>query len=187
MKSYTLKVFLLSFSLVVLGLAVQAQTKKKGETMTTDPKLVVTKLKVGEGEAIEVRGKATYTLSAANSDDSLAGTITYTLPDEARNKIAQLKGIPVAKVPTSIKQNDVVAQFQKLTECPVIHLDFPAMDLMVEGVNLHFNRFVLDIKEGSHQLVQYICVIARQINLGRPRRGPIRRINEIINGEEPQQ
>jgi hypothetical protein len=186
MKSYTLKAFLLSLSLIVLGLSVHAQAKKKGDTITTDPKLVVTKLKVGEGEAIEVRGKATFTLSAANSDDSLAGTVTYTLPDDARSRIAQIKGISPGKVPATVTQKDVVAQFQKLTECPVIHLDFPAMDLVVEGVNLHFNRFVLDIKQSAHPISEYVCVIARQINNGRPRRGPIRKINEIINGEETQ-
>lgn len=186
MKIFSLKAFLLSLTLVVLGLSVQAQTKKKGDTITTEPKLVVTKLKVGEGETLEVRGKATYTLTAANSDDSLAGIVTYTLPEDARNKIAQIKGIPVAKVPTSVTQKDVVSTFQKLTECPVVHLDFAAMDLVIEGVNLHFNRFVLDVKEGSHQITTYICTIARQINAGLPRRGPIRRINEVINGEESQ-
>jgi hypothetical protein len=186
MKIFTLKACLLSLSLLVLGLGVHAQNKKKGETITTEPKLVVTKLKVGEGETFEVRGKASYTLTAANSDDSLAGNITYSLPDDARNKIAQIKGIPVAKVPTSVTQKDVVSQFQKLTECPVLHLDFPAMDLVIEGINLHFNRFVVDIKEGSHPITLYMCTIARQIKAGLPRRGPIRRINEIINGEEPQ-
>ena len=186
MKIFSLKAFLLSFTLVVLGLSVQAQGKKKGETITTEPKLVVTKLKVGEGETLEVRGRATYTLTAANSDDSMAGVITYTLSEDARNKIAQIKGIAVAKVPTTVTQKDVVAQFQKLTECPVVHLDFPAMDLVIEGVNLHFNRFVLDVKEGASPITLYMCTIARQINNGLPRRGPIRKINEIINGEESQ-
>ena len=185
MKIFTLKTFLVSLALVVLALSVQAQ-KKKGETITTEPKLVVTKLKVGEGETFEVRGKATFTLSAANSDDSLAGTVTYTLPEDARNKIAQIKGIPVAKVPQAITQKDVVANFQKLTECPVVHLDFSAMDLVVEGANLHFNRFALDVKESSNPITMYICTIARQINAGLPRRGPIRRINEVINGEDSQ-
>ena len=57
---------------------------------------------------------------------------------------------------------------------------------MIEGVNLHFNRFVLDVKEGSHPIQMYICTIARHINNGLPRRGPIRKINEVINGEESQ-
>ncbi|MFN7926458.1 MAG: hypothetical protein U0Y68_00660 [Blastocatellia bacterium] len=187
MKIFTLKACLLTLSLFVLGLGVHAQTKKKGDTITTEPKLVVTKLKIGEGETFEVRGKASYTLTAANSDDSLAGVVTYTLPDDARNKIAQMKNIAVAKVPTTVTQKDVVSTYQKLTECPVLHLDFPAMDLVIEGVTLHFNRFVLDVKEGPNPITLYMCTTARQIKNGLPRRGPIRRINEIINGEETQQ
>jgi hypothetical protein len=108
------------------------------------------------------------------------------LPDDARAKIAQITGKPLAQVPASITQQDVVGQFQKLTECPVVHIDFAAMDVMVAGAKLHFNRFVLDIKEGEHDISIYVCTIAKQINKGLPRRGPIRRINEILNGEEPQ-
>jgi hypothetical protein len=185
MKSVTLKFFLLSLCLFVVGTAAQAQAKK-GKPYTTAAKLVVTKLKVSDGESFDVRGKATFSLTAANSDDSLAGTITYTLPDDARAKIAQITGKPLAQVPASITQQDVVGQFQKLTECPVVHIDFAAMDVMVAGAKLHFNRFVLDIKEGEHDISIYVCTIAKQINKGLPRRGPIRRINEILNGEEPQ-
>jgi hypothetical protein len=186
MKTFTLKVSLLSICLLVLGLAAQAQVKKKGETITTAPKLVVTKLKVSEGETFEVRGKATFTLTAANADDSLAGTLVYTLPEDARAKIAQITGKPLAQVPASVTQTDVVAQFQKLTECPVIHLDFSAMDVVVLGAKVHFNRFVLDISDQGKPIHMMVCKIAEQIKRGLPRRGPIRRINEIINGEEPQ-
>ena len=185
MKTVTLKVFMLGLCLFVIGISAQAQTKKP-KPYTTAAKLVVTKLKVGDGEAFDVRGKATFTLTAANNDDSLAGTIIYMLPDDARAKIAQITGKPLAQIPASISQTDVVGQFQKLTECPVVNIDFPAMDLMVHGAKIHFNRFVMSIKEGEHDIALYVCVIAKQINKGLPRRGPIRRVNEILNGEEPQ-
>ena len=185
MKTVTLKVFMLSLCLFVVGISVQAQAKK-GKTYTTAAKMVVTKLKVSDGESLDVRGKATFTLTAANNDDSLAGTITYVLPEDARAKIAQITGKPLAQIPASISQTDVVGQFQKLTECPVVNIDFPAMDLMVHGAKIHFNRFVVSIKEGEHDISIYVCTIAKQINKGLPRRGPIRRINEILNGEEPQ-
>ncbi|MBL8205048.1 MAG: hypothetical protein JNM09_12520 [Blastocatellia bacterium] len=185
MKNITLKVFLLSLCLFVVGISAQAQNKK-AKPYTTAAKMVVTKLKVSDGESFDVRGKASFTLTAANSDDSLAGTITYTLPEDARAKIAQITGKPLAQVPQSITQTDVVGQFQKLTECPVVHIDFPAMDVTVHGAKIHFNRFVMDMKEGEHDASIYICTIARQIGKGLPRRGPIRRVNEILNGEEPQ-
>ncbi|HEX4946094.1 MAG TPA: hypothetical protein VFZ34_05505 [Blastocatellia bacterium] len=186
MKTFTRTAVLLSLCLFLVGVSVQAQAKKKGNSYTTQAKLVVTKLKVSEGETFDVRGKATFTLVAANSDDSLAGTITYTLPEDARAKIAQITGKPLAQIPQSITQTDVVGQFQKLTACPVVNIDFPAMDVMVAGAKVHFNRFVLSIKEGEHEVALYVCTIARQINNGLPRRGPIRRINEILNGEEAQ-
>lgn len=186
MKNVTLKVFLLGLCLFVVSVSAQAQNKK-GKSYTTAAKLVVTKLKVSDGESFDVRGKASFTLTAANSDDSLAGTITYTLPEDARAKIAQVTGKPLAQIPQSISQTDVVGNFQKMTECPVVHIDFPAMDVMVQGAKIHFNRFVLDIKEGEHDISIYVCTIARQIKNGLPRRGPIRRINEILNGEETQQ
>lgn len=185
MKSSILKAVVMSVSLMVLLSGAQAQNKKKGETITTKAKLVVTKLKVGEGEAIDVRGKATYTLTAANSDGSLAGTITYALPDEARQKISEVTGKPLASIPASITQADVVAEFQKLTECPVVHLDFKPMDVMVAGAKLHFNKYVLDISDEGKEINNMVCIIARQINAARPYRGPVRRINEIINGLEP--
>ncbi len=185
MKTITLKMFMLGLCLFAIGISAQAQAKKP-KPYTTAAKMVVTKLKVSDGESFDVRGKATFTLTAANNDDSLAGTIIYTLPEDARAKIAQITGKPVAQIPATITQTDVVGQFQKLTECPVVNIDFPAMDLMVHGAKIHFNRFVMSMKEGEHEVSIYICTIARQISKGLPRRGPIRRVNEILNGEEPQ-
>ncbi|HEX4946093.1 MAG TPA: hypothetical protein VFZ34_05500 [Blastocatellia bacterium] len=180
MKNFCLKVFLLCCALLTVSLAPRAQNKQC-PTYTTAAKLVVTKLKVSEGETFDVRGKATFTLVAANSDDSLAGTITYTLPEDARAKIAQITGKPLAQIPQSITQTDVVGQLQKGTTCPVVNLDFPAMDVTVAGAKVHFNRYVLSIKEGEHEVALYVCTIARQLSNGRAIRGPVRRINEILN------
>ncbi len=186
MKTNTLKVLFLSTCLVVLGVAAQAQVKKKGETITTAPKLVVTKLKVSEGESFDVRGKAVFTLAAVNSDDSFTGTITYTLPEDAKAKIAQITGKPVAQIPATITQAEVNGNFQKLTECPVLHVDFSAMDLVVAGAKIHFNRFTVDISDSGREITTLACKMAVQINVGRQRRGIIRRMNEIINGIEPE-
>ena len=191
MKTNTLKVLFLSACIIVLGVAVlgvatQAQTKKKGETITTAPKLVVTKLKVSEGESFDVRGKATFVLAAVNSDDSFTGTITYTLPEDAKAKIAQITGKPLSQIPATITQAEVNGNFQKLTECPVLHVDFSAMDLVVAGAKVHFNRFTVDISDSGREITMLACKMAVQINVARQRRGIIRRMNEIINGIEPE-
>lgn len=186
MNIKSLKAILISLSLFMLVIGAQAQEKKKGETITTKPKLVVTKLKVGEGESFDVRGKATFTFTAANSDGSFAGIVTYALPDDARQKIAQITGKPLAQVPASITQTDVISEYQKLTECPVVHLDFKPMDLLVAGAKVHFNRFTLDVNDEGKEINVMVCKIAEQIIAGRAIRGPVRRINEIINGVTPQ-
>jgi len=193
MKPKALSLTILSLCLLAasVSVAAQQQQKKKPETISTPAKLVVTKLKVSEGEAYEVRGKAVFTLAAANSDDTVAGTLVYTIPDEARQKIAQITGKPLSAIPASVTAKDVVAEFQKATACPTVHLEFKPMDVDIAGVKNHFNRFVLDIDEkqpgaskGTQDLATLFCVWTRQINAGQQRRGIIRTMNQILNGEE---
>lgn len=187
MSFQTLKSITFSLILIALAVSAQAQNKRKGETIVTKPKLVVTKLKISEGESFDVRGKATFTITAANSDGSLVGTVTYTLPDDARQKISQLIGKPVAQVPATISQTEVLVELQKLTECPVVHLDIvKPMDLMVESAKIHFNKFSVDINDEGKEMNILVCTLAKQINVARPFRGVIRRMNEVINGLDPQ-
>jgi len=193
------KIFSVMFSgLCLLALTVSAAAQQqpkvvKPETITTPAKLVITKLKIGESDTYEVRGKATYTVTAANSDDSIAGTLVYTIPDDARQKVAQITGKPLTDIPATITTKDVVASFQKATACPVVHLEFTPMDISIAGVKDHFNRFVLDVNEtlpgatkGQQEIATLFCVWTKQINAGRARRGVIARMNVILNGEQEQ-
>jgi hypothetical protein len=170
----------------------KAQDKApKPETISTGAKLVVTKLKIGEGDAFDVRGKATFTVTAANvSDDTVAGTIVYTIPVDARRKVAEISGKPLAQVPESVTVKDAIASFQKATSCPTVLLEFSPMDIDIAGVKSHFNRFVLEIKEdfkgltsAQQEMVKLFCVWTNQIKLNRQRRGVIARVNGILNGE----
>jgi hypothetical protein len=189
MNTKTFRAILTTLFLLALSLTAAAQEKaKKPETISTTTKLVISKLKIGEGYSFDVRGKATFTLTAANMDDTVVGTITYTIPDDARQKVAELTGKPLSQIPTSVTAKDVIAGFQKATACPTVHLEFSPMDVDIAGVRSHFNRFVLDINESSQELAQLFCVWTKQINNARARRGVIARMNVILNGEEdPQQ
>jgi hypothetical protein len=167
----------------------------KAIAFSTAPKLNIAKLKSGDQDAYEVRGKVTYTVTAANSDDTVAGTLTYSLPDDARQKIAAMSGKQVAQVPANFTRKDVIAQFQKATAAPVIHLEIMPMDVEVAGVKMAFNRIVLDVNgRDAGNVPQYtneemealFTVWARQINAGRSRRGIIARMNKVINGEPEQ-
>jgi len=142
-----------------------------------------------------VRGKITFTITAANSDDTVAGTINYTIPDDARQKIAAITGKPLNSVPSSITQKDTLAEFQRLTAPPIIHLEIKPLDVDVVGAKMHFNRITLDVngrestdqKYSNEEMETLLTIWARQIANGRPRRGIIATMNKRIAGEEDQQ
>ena len=193
MHTKTFRAMLTIFSLLVLGLTASAQDRKGGipETLTLAPKLVISKIKISEGDAFDVRGKASFTFTGANSDDSLAGTMVYTVPDDARQKVAAMTGKALNTIPTSVTVKDVVINFQKTTSCPAIHFEFSPMDVDIAGVKTHFNRFVLDLNEeykglteAQTGMVKLLCKWTEQINNGRARRGVIARVNAIINGDD---
>src|SRR5574341_58708 len=182
---------------ILLGAAIvvnaQQTVTPKPVVFTTAPKLSIAKLKNSETDVYDVRGKITYTITAANSDDTLAGTINYTIPDDARQKIAAMTGKPLASVPSSITRKDVVAGFQKGAAPPIIHLEISPMDVDVAGAKLHFNRIQLDVnardgasssKFSNEELEALLTKWAQQILAGRARRGIIAVMNRRIAGED---
>jgi hypothetical protein len=163
----------------------------KAVSFVTAPKLTIAKLKNGEQDVYDVRGKATFTVTAANSDDTIAGTFNYTIPDDARQKIASISGKPLNTVPANLTRKDTLAYFQEGTAAPVIHLELKPMEFDVSGVKMAFNRVVLDINGRDSTSAYYskdemealFTIWARQINNKRSRRGIISRMNKVINGE----
>lgn len=180
------------FFLGQIGLA-QESDQAKPVAYKTTPKLVIAKLTNAGVDVYDVRGKMTFTLTAANSDDTMVGTIDYSIPDDARQQIASLTGRPVANVQSSFRQTGVVANFQSGTGAPVLHLEISPMEVSVSGAQLRFNRIVVDVngREGGPSIRKYspeeievlLTVWARQINAGRQARGVISRLNRAINGE----
>jgi len=151
---------------------------------STPPKTYVAKLKSisqSGGTAVhDVRGKITFMLTAANIDDTVTGTLIFTMSDEARHKIEQVSGKPLNLIPASVTQKDVIAGFRRGAACPVVNLEIGAIELNVAGVNLSFNRIVVDIIETPKEVPQHICAWTRQINTGRPHRGVIASLNRLI-------
>jgi len=173
-----------------MATAVAAQSRKR-VVFLSQQKIAIGTLSDGS----DVRGKATFTVTAANSDDTLAGTFTYVIPDEARQKIAQLTGKQLTAVPSTFTVKDVVASFQKQTACPVVHIEVGPMEMDAAGAKVKFARkVVLDIsgvEPGSiekptpdQEMAMVFSVWTKQINSAGIRRGPIRRMNELINGED---
>ncbi|MGH9838891.1 MAG: hypothetical protein ACREEM_08915 [Blastocatellia bacterium] len=180
--------------LLSLGAFANAQTPKP-VIFTTAPKLTIAKLKTGEADVYDVRGKITFTVTAANSDDTVEGTVKYTIPDDARQKIASITGKPLNSVQSPITREHVVAGFQKGTSESVILLEISPMDVDVVGAQLHFNRVTLDInrREGGNpakfsneEMEALFTNWARQIAAGRARRGIIAAMNRRLAGEDDQ-
>jgi hypothetical protein len=150
---------------------------------TTPPKMSVAKLKLGDSEAREVRGNVTFTLKAANYDDTVVGTLVFTIPEEARKKIAEASGESLTSIPTIVAQKDVVAGFRKGTSCPLVSLEIGATEFDVTGAKLSFDRVVVNVIETREEVPQHFCVWARQINANRQRRGVIASLNRLITVE----
>jgi hypothetical protein len=204
MKTFTNRSTVNFFALALICLALpvlsgaalaQEQVTPKPVAYTTAPKLVIAKVRSGEEDVYDVRGKVTFTVTAANSDDTIAGTLNYTIPDDARQKISQLTGRPLNTIKSTLTQQGVIANFQKGTGAPLINLEISSFDADVSGAKLRFNRIVVDIpgRQGGN-LAKYsleevevlFTVWTRQINTGRQARGVIGRLNRVINGEADQ-
>ncbi len=156
----------------------------KAVVYTTLPKLAIAKLRVGDAVRHEVRGRATFTLTAANDNDTVAGTLVYAIPAESRQALAQATGKALNSIPASVTQKNVVASFQKGTACPVVQLETRALELEVAGAKLQFNRIVLEVTETADEVPQHFCAWARQINVNRQRRGVIASLNRLLAGEQ---
>ncbi len=150
---------------------------------TTPPKMSVAKLKLGESEVREVRGNITFTLTAANYNDTVVGTLVFTIPEEARKKIAEVSGEPLTSIPASVAQKDVTAGFRKGTSCPMVSLEMGATEFDVAGAKLSFDRVVVNVIETREEVPQHFCVWTRQINANRQRRGVIASLNRLITVE----
>jgi hypothetical protein len=150
---------------------------------TTPPKTSVAKFKLGAYEAREVRGKVTFTVTAANYNDTVVGTLVFTIPEEARKKLAGASGEPLTSIPAIVAQKDVAASFRKGTSCPVVSLEIGATELDAAGAKLSFDRIVVNVIETREEITQHFCFWARQINANRQRRGVIASLNRLITAE----
>lgn len=146
----------------------------------TSPKAVSAHLKLADGSNYVARGLATFTITLANENDTLTGTLVYTMPDDARKKIAESHGKALSNIPASVRLKDAIASFERGTSCPQIKLAVATKDTEIGGVKLHFDRVVLNINETPEQLNQLFCSWTRQINVKRQRLGIIAATNRLL-------
>ena len=151
---------------------------------TTPPKRSVAILKLGELEALEVRGVVTFTITAANYDDTMLGTVVFAISEESRKKIAEVSCEPLTSIPANVAQKNVVAVFRKGTACPIIGIELGLTELDMAVGKLSFNRLTVNVIETPQQVQQHFCFWTRQINANRPHRGVIASLNSLITVEQ---
>jgi hypothetical protein len=165
--------------LLLISVSAQDKAQDCPKPKTSSQSLTGT-ISVKDHKPIEIVGKAVFTLTAMNADDSLEGILTFTLSDKGRQTIAQVIQKPLTEIPAAISAKEVVGQFQKQTECPVLQLDFPSMELEAAGARVKLERFTLNLKESDDGVTIYLCTIARQIKRGFGHHS-VRRVNERLN------
>lgn len=149
----------------------------------TVPKLVIGRLQSSGDAGLPVHGRASLTVTSANENDTLTGTFVYTLPDDGRQKIAQLSGKPLNDIPRIVSVKNVTARFQRGAACPLVKLEVLLKEADIAGIKLLFDRVNLDIHETPNQINQLFCGWTRQINAKRHRYGIIAAINRLITVE----
>lgn len=175
------------FLLIIAASAAAQQTPpvQKPQPLSTVPRPVKAVLLLDRRAGRNIEGVAAFAVSEARPDDTLAGTLVYNLPEDARRQIAEAAKRQLAEIPSSVARKDLIVFFKKGTACPELEVEIPALDLEVAGVTLRLKRFDLHIAETPQELPRLFCVWTRLINARyENRQGVVRRINRLLKGEE---
>jgi hypothetical protein len=132
---------------------------------------------------LKIHGKASFTITSANDNDTVTGTLVFTIGDDARRKIAELTGRDLKSTPPSYSRKNIVAHFRKGTACPEITLDISKIELDLGGITASLDRVSPVINESPEQISQLFCSWSRQINTNRLRLGIIAAINRLLSGD----
>ncbi|MEP7271349.1 MAG: hypothetical protein ABI882_07575, partial [Acidobacteriota bacterium] len=163
-KALVLTLFLFAVTVAVMG---PARAQARRPVVFSAPTQTV-KLRIRSADAGEIirPARATFTLTSANVDDTLTGTLTLTFLDEARKKAkgpdqTDSTQISTARVPapatlTPMTEVGVLASFRKDSGCPVIRLEIGPLKLSPGGVELSIQTFRLVIHEAPDEMSQLL-------------------------------
>jgi hypothetical protein len=151
---------------------------------TTTPRQITARITTGEQEQnLKLPGKASFSITSANKDDTVTGTVVLTIANDARRIIAELTGNDLELTPSSYSKKNIIAHFRKGTACPEISLEISKIEMDLGGVTACLDRFSPVIKESPEQISLLFCSWARQINTDRHRLGIIAAINRLLIGD----
>jgi hypothetical protein len=176
-----------SVELAAQGTAPGATPGRTPIFYTTPPKISRARAILDPLTEIRVDGQTIFTVTRANDDDTITGTLNFALDTESRTKLAEALKKRGATLPATFTMTGAVAHFQKGTACPIAHLEIEPLVIDSAAIKLNLPRLSLTIVEGKDEITPQLCFLARQIGTGRMRRGVIAALNRMIQGDtEPQ-
>ncbi|NOT62902.1 MAG: hypothetical protein HOP19_22055 [Acidobacteria bacterium] len=183
----------LHLALLLCGGMSSLQANAQTRPVTTAPISYMLSLKqtiatLPSGE--EISGEFIYTLAAAHADDTVSGSVTYTLSGEARQELAALTNQSLSQVPIALTQKDVTAEVKPHTDtCAKLLLRPFALRLLTTEVSFKDVALMVPEREAPSQLnsaEEIEALFSRwavQLTTQRARRGIIYHINRLIRGE----
>lgn len=180
----------LLFSLCFIVSAL-AQTPLKATSYSVTSKTFTAKCKAGAQAEFDVPGQLSFTITVANLDATLTGTLEYLMPEDIRQKIATVSGTPLSRVSHRVTREKITARFEPDTAPPMLHLLIAPLEMEFAGAKVSFEKIVFDIPARPNSITKYsseevealLTVWAIQIRDNKPYRGIVARFNRVITGE----
>ncbi len=154
---------------------------------STQPQTVTLSIRSPDAPLSVTIARVTYTITSANIDDTLTGTLTLSPPGEPKKQRRSERKVPVDALPQSFSQENVAASFRSRTSCPLIRIEIGPITLSLGGRLVEVSRFDLVINETKAEVSQLLCFWSKQISTTGPRRGIAAKINRLINGDDQAQ
>jgi hypothetical protein len=153
------------------------------EILITKPEKIKSIMRAGGEEIGELYGTISFRVDFAQNDDTLKGTLVYTVSEKSRQKIASILGKDLSEIPGTVTKSDAVAEFDMKSLCPKIILKFENVVSEIIKVELHFPRFKLTLVESSQESSQLMCSYIKDLSRdrGHPARRYFPRINTLIS------
>ncbi len=171
-------------SIFVIGQTLSEKTiSTKGDgTIYTEFKVLTVEVSHPSGRASSINGRASFVVSRVNPDDTLTGTLFFTVSENARERIAQLLRKTVDKVPRQYTVSDITARPEKKPKCPEFLLEFSQIGTKGNELTFLFQQFTLPYKETSQEASALFCKWANRLYTGRGHaRNLAESINQLIN------
>lgn len=177
---YLIRVITFSF---IAGIGVSAQTSLPAAYTSSSGSYILILNSAGS-ESIKVKVDGSFTINSAGNDDTVKGTLLFSLNEENRLKIAGRMQGGSQSVPANITRSDVIGHFVKGASCPTIRLAIEPLDLKTGGIEGRTGRLIFEFHETRDQMAELFCVWTRQINARKSRRGVVAAINKLMLGSQ---